>query len=62
MYKRSVEDILKEALSISPSVLLSGARQVGKSTLCISLNDNYKVFDNLSERESALNDPIGYVL
>jgi len=61
MYKRSVENILKEALSISPSVLLSGARQVGKSTLCISLNDNYKVFDNLSERESALNDPIGYV-
>lgn len=61
MYTRSVEDILKEALSISPSVLLSGARQVGKSTLCISLNDNYKVFDNLTERASALNDPVGYV-
>jgi predicted AAA+ superfamily ATPase len=60
MYKRSVEDILKEALSISPSVLLSGARQVGKSTLCISLYDNYKVFDNLSERASAQSDPIGY--
>ena len=61
MYKRSVEDILKEALSISPSVLLSGARQVGKSTLCIALNENYKVFDNLSERASAQNDPVGYV-
>ena len=61
MYKRSVEDILKEALSISPSVLLSGARQVGKSTLCIALNENYKVFDNLSERVSAQNDPVGYV-
>ncbi|SFV64428.1 ATPase [hydrothermal vent metagenome] len=61
MYKRSIEDILKEALSISPSVLLSGARQVGKSTLCISLNKNYKVFDNLSERASAQSDPIGYV-
>jgi len=57
MYIRSVEDILKEALSISPSLLLSGARQVGKSTLSISLNKNYKVFDNLTERASALNDP-----
>jgi len=61
MYIRSVEDILKEALSISPSLLLSGARQVGKSTLSISLNKNYKVFDNLTERASALNDPVGYV-
>ena len=61
MYKRSVEDILKEALSISPSVLLSGARQVGKSTLAITLNKNYRVFDNLSERASAINDPVGYI-
>jgi len=61
MYIRSVEDILKEALSISPSVLLSGARQVGKSTLAITLNQNYRVFDNLSERASAINDPIGYI-
>ncbi len=61
MYIRSVEDILKEALSISPSVLLSGARQVGKSTLAITLNKNYRVFDNLSERASAINDPIGYI-
>jgi len=61
MYKRSVEDILKEALSISPCVLLSGARQVGKSTLGIALNKNYRVFDSLSQRASALNDPIGYV-
>lgn len=61
MYIRSVKDILEEALSISPSVLLSGARQVGKSTLSIALNKNYRVFDNLSERESAVNDPIGYI-
>ena len=33
MYKRSAENILNEALAISPTVLLSGARQVGKSTL-----------------------------
>ncbi len=61
MYKRSAKDILHEALSISPVVLLSGARQVGKSTLCLSLENEYRVFDNLTERASALNDPIGYV-
>ena len=61
MYKRSAEEILHEALSISPTVLLSGARQVGKSTLCLSLDNEYRVFDNLAERASALNDHIGYV-
>ena len=60
MFKRSVKDILKEALSISPSVLLAGARQVGKSTLCMTLDNEYRVFDNLTERMAALNDPMGY--
>ena len=61
MYKRSVDNILKEALEISPIVLLSGARQVGKSTLCLSLDREYRVFDDLSQRESALTDPKGYI-
>jgi len=61
MYKRSAENILKVALSISPAVLLSGARQVGKSTLCLSLENEYRVFDNFTERAAALNDPIGYI-
>lgn len=61
MYKRSVEEILKEAMNISPVVLLSGARQVGKSTLSFSLDTPYRVFDNLSEREAATTDPIGYI-
>jgi len=61
MFKRSVGNILKEALSISPAVLLAGARQVGKSTLCMTLdNHEYRVFDNLTERMSALHDPMGY--
>jgi len=62
MYIRSVEDILKEALFISPSVLLSGARQVGKSTLAITLNKNYRVFDNLSERASAIKTLLGILI
>lgn len=61
MYKRSVYNIMNEALQISPCVLLSGARQVGKSTLCLSLEREYRVFDNLTQRESAKNDPEGYI-
>ena len=61
MYKRSVEDILNEALKISPAVLLSGARQVGKSTLCLSTDREYRVFDNLTQREAAKHDPEGYI-
>ena len=61
MYKRSVENILTEALEISPCVLLSGARQVGKSTLCLSIDREYRVFDNLTQREAAKHDPQGYI-
>lgn len=61
MFKRTAMSIIKEALSISPAVLLSGARQVGKSTLSLGLGLEYRVFDSLTDRESALNDPIGYI-
>ena len=61
MYKRSVDNILKEALHISPAVLLAGARQIGKSTLCLTLDREYRVFDNLTQREAAKNDPQGYI-
>ena len=61
MFKRSVENILQEALCIAPAVLLTGARQIGKSTLCLSLNREYRVFDDLTQREAAKNDPQGYI-
>ncbi len=61
MYIRSANNILLEALSISPVVLLSGSRQVGKSTLCLTLEQEYRVFDNLTERASASSDPVGYI-
>jgi predicted AAA+ superfamily ATPase len=32
MFKRTIKNILHEALKVSPCVLLSGARQTGKST------------------------------
>lgn len=62
MFTRTVTSILNEALAISPAVLLSGARQVGKSTLCLDQDRQYRVFDDLSEREAALNDGIGYII
>ncbi len=61
MFKRSVANILQEALHISPAVLLTGARQIGKSTLCLSLDREYRVFDDLTQREAAKNDPQGYI-
>ena len=61
MYKRSIANILDEALSISPSVLLTGARQVGKSTLCLGMDREYRVFDDLTQREAAKHDPQGYI-
>ncbi len=61
MFKRSVQELLDEALKISPAVLLSGARQVGKSTLCLQMPREYRVFDDLTEREAALNDSRGYI-
>jgi len=61
MFDRSVKGILDLALDISPCVILSGARQVGKSTLCLSLDRTYRVFDNLAQREAAEQDPEGYI-
>lgn len=61
MFTRTAQSILNEALAISPAVLLSGARQVGKSTLCLSQEREYRVFDDLSEREAALHDAVGYI-
>jgi predicted AAA+ superfamily ATPase len=59
--KRSIENILKIALNISPIVLLKGAREVGKSTLSLELNQHYIVLDDISTRINANDDPIRFV-
>jgi len=61
MYERTAKAIVDEALKTFPCVLISGARQVGKSTLALNLDMNYVVFDDLTQREAALNDPVGYI-
>ena len=34
MYRRNITDSIIEALSDTPVILVNGARQTGKSTLC----------------------------
>jgi len=61
MLKRSITPLLKVALEISPIVLLSGARQVGKSTLSSKLFKNYATLDDIDLRVTAIENPKGLV-
>jgi len=61
MIRRSITPILKTALEISPIVLLSGARQVGKSTLSASLIEHYVTLDDVDQRIVAIDNPKGFV-
>ncbi len=61
MLKRTIEEKLKTALKISPVVLLSGARQIGKSTLSLSLYKNYLTFDDGELKLQAKENPKGFI-
>ena len=61
MIKRSIAPILETALEISPIILLSGARQVGKSTLSSKLFKNYAILDDVDLRLTAIENPKGFV-
>jgi predicted AAA+ superfamily ATPase len=58
---RTIQADINRALHISPAVLLAGARQVGKTTLVTNLNREYIVMDDITQLDSALNDPQGYI-
>lgn len=62
---RNIKDKLEKALSFNPVVLLTGARQTGKSTLmaAIAQEHNYSVytFDSLTTLAAATNDPSGFI-
>ncbi len=64
-FKRNIEEKLEEALSTSPALLLTGARQTGKTTLTQELaKDNkyyYLTFDYLSTMSAAKKDPKGFI-
>jgi predicted AAA+ superfamily ATPase len=61
MVARSIRPILEVALEISPIVLLSGARQVGKSTLSSKLFTNYAILDDVDLRLVAIENPKGFL-
>lgn len=59
---RMIMDDLKEYLKYFPVLLISGARQVGKSTLALHLNiKNYITLDDINMYEMAKNDPKGFI-
>lgn len=57
--KRTSEDVIQKLSKQFKVVLVTGARQVGKSTLLkhCDENRNYVSLDDLSERELAINEP-----
>ena len=61
MLNRTIEKSIIKAIKNKPVVLITGARQVGKSILCSKIAKdcqyNYVTLDNLRERETALRDP-----
>lgn len=61
MLQRNLLRIIKVALNISPVVLLSGARQVGKSTLAKSLSSNFIVLDDVAIRLNAIKNPVEFI-
>ena len=64
MYPRFVEQRIRDALSDTRVVLLSGPRQSGKSTLGRKLADDgmaYMTLDNATMLNAARGDPVGFV-
>ena len=59
--KRAISDEIKEYMKSFPVLLISGARQVGKSTLALNLDiPNYITLDDINIYESAINTKSAY--
>jgi uncharacterized protein len=63
MLRRNISAELQAALAESPVVLVSGARQTGKSTLVAESApaENYITFDDLTVARAATADPQGFI-
>ncbi len=63
VYVRHLAGALKDAIADTPVVLVSGARQTGKSTLVQSVapETNYYTFDDALTLRSATADPQGFI-
>lgn len=64
MFSRKVQTSLKKALKSFPAVILTGARQTGKTTLCrelLSKSHRYVSLENPDIRALALEDPRSFL-
>ncbi len=61
MIKRSILPTLHTALETFPVVLLTGARQVGKSTIAMTLEREYVTLDDITRFDGAKYDPRRFV-
>lgn len=61
MIKRTIQKQIETSIKTKPVTLITGARQVGKSTLCYEMKKefcfNYVSLDDRFERAQAINDP-----
>lgn len=61
MIKRTIKSQIEESIKNKPVTLITGARQVGKSTLCYEIKKehgfNYVSLDDRRERAQAISDP-----
>ena len=60
-YNRILLSRVEESLKYFPAVLLTGARQVGKSTLSAKIMENYVTFDDINIYVSATTDPVAFI-
>lgn len=65
MYKRYIKEKIEKALSRSPVVLLTGARQTGKTVLVEEIaqekNYSYLTLDDIPTYLAAKNDPVSFI-
>lgn len=61
MIKRTIKEQIVQSIHNKPVTLVTGARQVGKSTLCYEIKKEYGFhyvsLDDLRERDQAIRDP-----
>lgn len=61
MIQRTIKKYVIDSLDLYPVIVLTGARQVGKSTLAISLQKefdfHYVSLDDIDNRRMAIDDP-----
>jgi predicted AAA+ superfamily ATPase len=63
MINRKITKDVQAYLKHFPSILITGARQVGKSTLAITLGiEHYVTLDDIATYQSAKSDPKGFIL